>query len=138
MKTEEIVLAGGCFWCTEAIFQRLKGIKSVVSGYAGGTKPDPTYEEVSTGLTGHAECVKIEYDPKVISRDTLIKIFEATAGGPDVGPQYRTAIFPPDTKFYPAEDYHQNFYNTNTDNLYCRLIIDPKIKKLLKEFSAQT
>ena len=131
---ETLILAGGCFWCTEAIFQRLNGVKSVVSGYAGGTKPNPTYEEVSTGTTGYAECVQIEYDPEIISKEKILEVFQATLGGPDIGDQYRTEIFPPDTKFYPAENYHQNFYNNNKDYPYCRVIIDPKIKKLLAEF----
>ena len=102
---ETAVFGGGCFWCTEAVFKMLKGVKSVMPGYAGGSKPNPTYEEVSSESTGHAEVVKIEFDPKVITFEDLLAVFFATHDpttpdrqGPDVGPQYRSAIF------YTTED----------------------------------
>lgn len=169
---ETATLAGGCFWCTEAIFKRLKGVTSVMSGYSGGTKENPTYEEVCTGSTGHAESIQIEFDPGVISYDKILEIFFALHDpttkdrqGDDVGTQYRSAIFyhdeeqkrsaekiiaelnssgnyqnqivtkiAPATTFYPAEHHHQNFYDSNENHPYCRLIIDPKIKKLLDHY----
>ncbi len=162
--------AGGCFWCTEAIFKRVKGVKSVISGYTGGSIPNPTYEQVTTGTTGHAEAVNITYDPEVISYKQLLDIFWATHDptslnrqGADIGSQYRSAIFyhdqeqknqakeskeylesigkytdpivttlEPFTSFYPAEDYHQNYYDAQgAVNSYCAIVIDPKVKKLL-------
>lgn len=160
-------MAGGCFWCTEAIFKRLKGVISVVSGYAGGEMADPSYEEVSTGETGHAEAVQIKFDPKVISFGKLLDIFwvihdptTLNRQGSDVGIQYRSAIFyhnkeqksiaeeskrkddkivteiRPFTKFYTAEEYHQNYYERNKSlNSYCSIVIDPKIQKLLDKFN---
>lgn len=165
--------AGGCFWCTEAVFQRLRGVHSVVSGYAGGKMPNPSYEKVSLGTTGHAEAVQVAFDPAVISYPTLLEVFwklhdptTLNQQGADVGTQYRSVIFyhsneqkklaeasrtqleqehtysqpivteiVPFQNFYPAEDYHQNYYNTNTTNPYCRIVIDPKIQKLYKNFS---
>ena len=165
-------LAGGCFWCTEAIFKRLKGVKSVEPGYTGGHLENPTYKEVCTGKTGHAESIQIEFDPKEISFEKLLEVFFALHNpttlnrqGVDFGTQYRSAIFTHDkkqqqvaiklikklqdsasfknkivteivpfTKFYKAENYHQNYYYTNRNKLYCRIFIDPKIKKLLKNF----
>ncbi len=156
---ETAVFGGGCFWCTEAIFQRLKGVVKVTSGYAGGTMPDPGYAEVSTGTTSHAEVIKIEFDPSLISYSRLLDIFFAAHDpatlnrqGPDIGTQYRSVIFytSPDQKtaaerkmkpgfttqilplekFYPAEEYHQNYFNSNPDQPYCRLVIAPKLKKL--------
>lgn len=172
---ETATLAGGCFWCTEAIFRRLKGVKSVVSGYAGkGEKP--TYETVSTGRTGFAEAVRIEFDPKVISFERILDIFWAVHDpttldrqGADVGTQYRSAIFyhndeqreiaekskakmektgiikdeivteiAPFEKFYEAEEYHQKFYDRNIgSNVYCSLVISPKIQKLLDKFNKE-
>lgn len=172
---ETATLAGGCFWCTEAIFQRLKGVRSVTSGYAGGRRPDPSYEDVSSGDTGHAEAIQVTFDPKVISYETLLDVFWAmhdptqlNRQGADVGPQYRSVIFThtdeqrrtavaskermeksgayaqpivteivPFTNFYSAETHHQNFYNKNSESGYCRLVIDPKIQKLMKEFSKE-
>ncbi len=161
--TETAYFGGGCFWCTEAIFKRLNGVVSVISGYAGGTVENPTYEQVSTGLTQHAESVKIEFDPKVITYDQLLEIFWAihdpttlNQQGGDVGTQYRSVIFYineeqkraaksskkdsyvtqilPFSNFYTAEEYHQNFYEKQPDYPYCTLIIKPKVIKLLEKF----
>lgn len=168
--------AGGCFWCTEAIFKRLKGVISVLPGYSGGEKENPTYEEVCTGKTGHAEAIQIEFDPKVIPYEVLLDIFFATHNpttqnqqGGDFGPQYRSAVFYHDEDqkkavekkidelnnsgkfigrvvtqiilfkdFYVAEDYHKNYYERNKENNpYCNLVIDPKIHKLLEQFSSK-
>jgi peptide-methionine (S)-S-oxide reductase len=165
-------LAGGCFWCTEAIFNRLKGVTSVVPGYAASQVEDPSYEEVCTGRTGAAEATQITYDPSIITYDTLLEIFWHTHDpttlnrqGNDVGTQYRSAIFyqndeqkqsalaskealeksgaykkavvteiVPFTNFYPAEDYHKDYYDKNRSQGYCMFVIDPKVKKLLKEY----
>jgi peptide-methionine (S)-S-oxide reductase len=173
ITTETATLAGGCFWCTEAIFQRLNGVQSVMPGYAGGAVENPSYEQVSTGKTGHAEAIQIVFDPSVISYDTLLDIFWATHDptqmnrqGADVGPQYRSAVFAhsaeqkkiaeahkaalagsgkyrdpivtevvPFTTFTAAEPYHRDFYAKNPQNAYCIAVIDPKIQKLMKEFS---
>lgn len=160
-------LANGCFWCTEAVFQRIQGVEKVVSGYIGGSVKNPTYDQVTEGTTGHAEAVQITYNPKVVSFEKLLEVFWASHDpttlnrqGHDVGTQYRSAIFfhseeqkklaeesktkhQPDFKdpivteitkadvFYPAEAYHQNYYNLNsTRNPYCRVVIWPKLKKL--------
>lgn len=167
---EKATLAGGCFWCTEAIFQKIKGVTEAISGYTGGNVDDPSYEEVSGGDTGHAEAIQITFDPKLISYSDLLLIFFRTHDpttmnrqGADVGSQYRSVIFyeteaqkqeaekakaeaqkqfdnPIVTqilaldKFYPAQDYHQNYYNQNPQKVYCKLVIDPKIKKLQKDF----
>lgn len=170
---EIAVLAGGCFWCTEAIFKRLKGVIEVTSGYSGGDTESPTYESVSSGLTNHAEAIHITFDPKIISFEKLLEIFwhlidptTLNQQGNDVGTQYRSVIFymneeqkkiaeeskqktdksgmykdpivtkiEPFTKFYTAEDYHQNYFERNTDKPYCKLIINPKIDKLIREFN---
>lgn len=172
---EIATLAGGCFWCTEAVFQRLKGVEKVVSGYSGGTIDDPTYEQVSSGASRHAESVQITYDPKIISFEQILDVFwklhdptTLNRQGADVGTQYRSAIFYHDEKqketaqrskekldesglyphpavteispfvgFFPAEEYHKDFYNRNKTQGYCRLVIDPKIQKLYKEFGSQ-
>ncbi|OGM21534.1 peptide-methionine (S)-S-oxide reductase [Candidatus Woesebacteria bacterium RIFCSPHIGHO2_01_FULL_38_9] len=167
---EKATFAGGCFWCTEAIFERLKGVVSVVSGYSGGEKESPKYEDVSSSSTGHAEAIQIEFDPKVISYEDLLYIFFKTHDptqlnrqGADVGTQYRSVIFyhsdvqrklAEDTKnliqkdheskvvteilpfnnFFKGEDYHQNYYKENPNAAYCKLVIDPKITKLTKDF----
>jgi len=168
------VLAGGCFWCTEAIFKRVKGVEEVESGYANGQMENPSYEDVSSGDTGAAEAIKIHFNPKVISLDKLLEIFWATHDptslnrqGADVGTQYRSSIFYqgesqkevalkskgehknefsdnivtevlPLKNFYKAEDYHQNYYDTNKNsNSYCSLVIDPKIEKLLTKFNSE-
>ena len=158
----------GCFWCTEAVFQRLKGVKKVISGYSGGTNENPSYEDVSSGESGHAEVSQIEYDPNEISYEDLLYVFwrihnptTINQQGADVGTQYRSAIFYHDEeqkklaenskkqaqklydnkivteilpfkKFYPAENYHQDYYNKNKFYPYCQVVIDPKIKKLQK------
>jgi peptide-methionine (S)-S-oxide reductase len=172
MADEVATLAGGCFWCTEAVYQNLKGVKSVESGYIGGAVPDPTYEQVCSGATGHAEAIRITYDPAVISYADLLAIFFATHDpttlnrqGNDVGTQYRSAIFPhspeqeaearagialaqadqlnpivtavePDAPWYPAEDYHQQYWERVGDrNPYCMAVIPPKLAKLRKGFA---
>lgn len=173
---ETATFANGCFWCTEAIFQRIKGVNKVESGYSGGETPNPTYEEVCSGTTGYAEAIQIEFDPKIITYSDLVYIFFKTHDpttlnrqGNDVGTQYRSAIFYHDDNqrlvaeklkneldnqkvfenpivteitayrnFYPAEDYHKNFYQRNKSHPYCQAIIDPKVTKFLSEFSSQT
>ncbi|MEL6534552.1 MAG: peptide-methionine (S)-S-oxide reductase MsrA [Bacteroidota bacterium] len=163
----------GCFWCTEAVFQRLKGVESVVSGYTGGHTANPNYREVCDGNTGHAEVTRITYDPSVISFDELLEVFWVTHDpttlnrqGNDVGTMYRSAVFYHDEAqqkaaesskaaldregvfkspivteiteaptFYPAEDYHQNYYNENTGQGYCQFIIRPKVEKIKKVFA---
>ncbi len=165
-------LAGGCFWCTEAIFKRLKGVTSVTSGYAASKVENPSYEEVCSGRTGAAEANQITYDPSVISYDKLLEIFwhmhdptTLNRQGNDIGTQYRSAIFyhndeqkqialaskealeksgsykkpvvteiVPFTNFYPAEDYHNDYYDRNRSQPYCLVVIDPKVQKLLKEY----
>lgn len=164
---EKATFAGGCFWCTEAVFRRLKGVASVVSGYAGGDVDNPTYSQISSESTGHAEAVQVTFDSTVISYDKLLEIFWAVHDpttlnrqGNDVGTQYRSAIFyhspkqkelaekskassfvteiVPFTNFYKAEDYHQEYYEKNKDlNPYCSIVIDPKIEKLLREFNKE-
>ena len=162
----------GCFWCTEAVFQRLNGVVKVVSGYSGGHIADPTYRQVCTGETGHAEVTQIYYDPKLITFPELLEVFWKTHDpttmnrqGSDVGTQYRSVIFYHDedqknqaesykdkldksgafdnpviteiskfTNFYPAEDYHQNYYNLNPDQPYCTFVIGPKLDKFEKVF----
>ena len=172
-KLETITLGAGCFWCIEAVYQNLKGVQSVVSGYTGGQVENPTYEQICTGTTGHAEVAQITFDPAVISFEEILYVFWRTHDpttlnrqGADVGTQYRSAIFYdseeqkeiaekskaktdasdlwPDPivteisqldKFYNAEEYHQDYYKLNPNQPYCRLVIDPKIRKLKKEFS---
>jgi peptide-methionine (S)-S-oxide reductase len=173
MSTETAVFGGGCFWCTEAVFKMLKGVTSVEPGYAGGSMGDPTYEEVSSGDTGHAEVVKINFDPAVVPFETLLTIFFATHDsttlnrqGADVGTQYRSAIFyttagqkekaekfiadlerestmgghittevTPFTKFYPAEEYHRDYFARNPEQSYCQIVINPKLKKVQEKFA---
>ena len=166
MKPSEqtIVFGGGCFWCTEAVFSQLKGVSGVVSGYAGGQTPNPSYDDVCSGTTGHAEVIKITFDPQVIPLSVLLEVFLATHDpaslnqqGYDVGTQYRSIILYPDQeqlpvikkalkpgyvtevkpldKFYLAENYHQKYYDKNTSAPYCRVIISPKLQKLRREFS---
>lgn len=169
---EVATFAGGCFWCTEAVFSELEGVNSVISGYIGGKTIDPTYKEICGGETGHAEAIEITFDPEKISFGELLEIFFATHDpttinrqGNDVGTQYRSEIFyhseeqkktaedyidlmtNEDTfgkrivtkissasKFYEAEDYHQNYYNDNKTQGYCSYIITPKIEKLKKVY----
>lgn len=169
---ETATLGGGCFWCLEAIFKELRGVENVVSGYSGGSVPDPTYIEVSTGTTGHAEAVQITFDPGIISFRELLEIFftfhdptTLNSQGADVGTQYRSVIFyhTPEqrdiakkviadleaekiwdapivtqvvqfTAFYPAEEYHQNYFMRNPHQPYCRAVIAPKVVKLRRQF----
>lgn len=171
-KMDTITFGAGCFWCVEAVYQRLKGVHSVTSGYMGGKMKNPTYREVCSGLTGHAEVCQITYDPKVVSFQTLLEVFWQTHDpttlnrqGADVGTQYRSAIFvhsdeqlrqaeewksnlnakqvfpnPIVTQiesasdFYPAEDYHQDYFNQNGTEPYCQIVIKPKMDKFLKAF----
>lgn len=166
-------LAGGCFWCLEAVYDELKGVKRVVSGYAGGAVPNPTYEQVCTGNTGHAEVVQIEYDPAIVSYRDLLEIFftihnptTLNRQGADVGTQYRSAIFYHDENqkqvaeeiiaeledegafsdpivtevsaldtFYPAEEYHQDYYANNPTQPYCMVVVAPKLAKFRKKFA---
>ena len=166
MKTEKATLGGGCFWCVEAVYERLPGILSVTSGYAGGQTENPTYEQIGTGKTGHAEVVQIEYDPDKISYEKIIDLFwdahdptTLNRQGADVGTQYRSIILTanddeariakesrdraqtkfqspivteivPLEKFYPAEDYHQDFYRENPMHPYNMAVIRPKLMKL--------
>jgi len=164
---------GGCFWCTEAMFEQLRGVKKVLPGYSGGQTKNPNYKEVCTGTTGHAEVIHITYDANEVSFETLLEVFFATHNpttlnrqGADAGTQYRSVVFyhddaqkeatqnfinaldlasvydapivtelsPFDT-FYKAENYHQNYYENNKEQAYCRAVIDPKLKKFLVKFS---
>ncbi len=165
-KTEIADLGGGCFWCMEAVFERLPGVISVTSGFAGGTTPDPTYEQVCTETTGHAEVVEIVFDPAKISYSKLLEVFwqahdptTLNRQGADEGTSYRSIILYRDEKqklvaekskleaqnnfrspivteivplktFYKAEDYHQEYYDNNSDAGYCRVVIAPKLEKL--------
>ena len=171
-KLELATFAEGCFWCNEAVFQRLRGVSSVVSGYSNGHVDKPTYEQVSSGRTGHAEVIQITYDPNQISFDDLLKVFWQTHDpttlnrqGHDVGTQYRSAVFyhndeqkriaeaykkqldksgtfkspivteiTPIKNYFPAEKYHQNYFNLNPNQQYCQYVIRPKIEKFNKEF----
>lgn len=173
MAREVIIFGGGCFWCTEAVFKMLKGIISVETGYAGGSKSKPNYEEVSNGITGHAEVIKIEYNPAIVPLETLLTVFFASHDpttkdrqGNDIGTQYRSIILcdnqaqievcqkfikdlnnsselgaPITTevklleKFYPAEDYHKNYYENNKSQSYCQVVINPKLKKVQEKFA---
>ena len=170
---EVITLGAGCFWCTEAVFQRVKGVEKVVSGYAGGLVIEPSYEAICTGTTGHAEVVQVFFDPAKISLEELLEIFWGThdpttlnSQGADKGPQYRSVVFyhtsiqeelakslksqldqagvfnrPMVTEitafsnFYPAENYHQDYFNQNNAHPYCQFVVKPKVEKLQKFFS---
>ncbi len=171
-STDTATFGAGCFWCVEAVFQQLRGVKTVVSGYSGGHTINPTYRDVCNGNTGHAEVCQITYDPNVISFVELLQAFfqshdptTPNRQGADVGTQYRSAIFYHSeeqkkiaeeikrelnasgawsksicteissfTKFYPAEDYHQNYYNENGNAPYCAMVIRPKLDKFKKVF----
>jgi len=169
---EVATLGGGCFWCLEAVFQLLKGVRSVVSGYAGGRTPKPTYRDVCSGTTGHAEVAQITYDPSIVSFREVLEVFFATHDpttlnrqGNDVGTQYRSVIFfhspaqksiadetiaklnaevfdgkivtevSPLVEFFPAEDYHQNYFNDNPAQPYCQFVVSPKVAKFRKQFA---
>lgn len=169
---EHITFGGGCFWCVEGAFEYLKGVESVVSGYSGGHKANPTYEEVCTGETGHAEVVQIAYDPHIISYEQLMEVFfflhdptQLNRQGNDIGTQYRSIIFYQDEaekqkaenaiktseasgkwkgkyvtqlvkfeKFWPAEQYHQGYYEANPNQPYCSAVVGPKIAKFKDHF----
>jgi len=171
-NTEIATLAGGCFWCLEAVFDDLKGVLDVVSGYAGGSLPDPTYQQVCTGATGHAEAVQITFEPIRLTYKELLEVFftihdptTLNRQGPDVGTQYRSAIFYhspeqkataeqviqelqaenvfdrpivtellPFTQFYPAEDYHQEYFARNPYQPYCQMVVAPKVAKFRKYY----
>jgi len=173
--TERATFAGGCFWCVDAVFQPLKGVEGVVSGYIGGRRPNPSYEQVCSGATGHAEAVEIRFDPAVISYRDLLELFFAfhdpttkDRQGPDRGTQYRSAVFvhspeqhetaaavikeldaagvfpaaivtevSPATTFYPAEEYHQDYYRKNPEKGYCQAMISPKLAKLRSKYAAK-
>jgi peptide-methionine (S)-S-oxide reductase len=170
---ERATFGTGCFWCTEAVFQQLKGVATVASGYSGGHVKDPTYRDVCSGETGHAEVLQVAFDPKLITYPELLEVFWQTHDpttlnrqGNDVGPQYRSAIFyhseeqrelaehykrkldeskafpasivtqlAPFTVFYPAEEYHQNYYLDNPGQSYCSFVIRPKVEKFRKAFA---
>jgi len=169
---EEITLGAGCFWCVEAMFQQLKGVQQVVSGYSNGHTQNPTYKEVCSGHTGHAEVARITFDPKIISTEDILKIFWTTHDpttlnrqGNDVGTQYRSGVYyhteeqkelterlikefaptlwdnPIVTEikaidnYYPAEDYHQNYFNDNPNQGYCSVVVAPKVLKFKKLFA---
>jgi len=169
---ETATLAGGCFWCLEAVFLELNGVEKVVSGYSGGSAENPSYREVSTGTTGHAEAVQIFFNSEKISYKDILEVFftihdptTLNRQGADVGTQYRSAIFyhsdeqknsaenmirelqrsnlsenqivtevTPFQNFYPAEDYHKDYYKQHSNEPYCRLVIEPKVVKLRKHF----
>ena len=173
--TEYVTLAGGCFWCTEAVFKDVIGVESVESGYIGGATANPTYREVCGGNTGHAEAIRVGFDPEQVSLADVLDIFFATHDatqlnrqGNDVGTQYRSAIFPADdaqreaaeaaiaragaesprpivttiepmSEWYPAEDYHKDYLETEgRGNPYCVALIPPKLQKLRKSFAARS
>ena len=172
-NTEIATLGGGCFWCLEAVYDQVQGVTDVVSGYSGGTVPQPTYQQVCTGLTGHAEVVQVSFHPDQISFKEILHIFfgvhdptTLNRQGADVGPQYRSVIFyhddgqkdtaeavvaeleadhiwedpivtqvVPFEAFFPAEDYHQEYYQNNPWQGYCRVVISPKVAKFRKQFA---
>ena len=169
-KIEKATFGGGCFWCMEAVFERIPGVKSVVSGFSGGSVPNPTYEMVCTGLTGHAEVIQIEFDPAVLSFEKLLRFFwtahdptTLNSQGPDFGTQYRSIILyhseeqkeealkqykelmahrgrrspivtelVPFKEFFPADEYHQDYYRNHPDAEYSQTYIEPKVRKLKK------
>jgi peptide-methionine (S)-S-oxide reductase len=174
-STETATLAGGCFWCTEAIFSQLRGVTSVLPGYSGGSSANPSYEQVCTGRTGHAEAIQVVFDPSVISFHDLLLVFFSTHDpttlnrqGHDVGTQYRSAVFyhspeqqktaqevvkeisanrlwkgtivtelAPFQGFYPAEEYHRNYFARNPTQAYCQMVIEPKVAKFRHQFVAR-
>ncbi len=169
---KKATFAGGCFWCTEAVYKEIRGVGAVTSGYIGGKVPNPTYKQVCTGLTGHAEAVEIEYDPEQVPYEKLLEVFFATHDpttlnrqGADVGTQYRSGVFYHDEEqkaaaekaiaaldaakvfpnrvvtevteastFYPAEDYHQDYFENNPFQPYCQGAVAPKVAKVRKVF----
>jgi len=171
-KSQEAILGAGCFWCIEAVFQLMEGVTAVESGYSGGKIKNPTYREICSGLTGHAEVAKITFDPAVTSYEDILEVFWNTHDpttlnrqGNDVGTQYRSAVFyqnetekkvaeaykaqldaagtfgnpivteiSPLLNYYPAEDYHQNYYNDNPEAGYCQFVVRPKVEKFKKMY----
>jgi peptide-methionine (S)-S-oxide reductase len=171
-RTEVATLGGGCFWCVEATFEQLEGVERVVSGYSGGQVPQPTYRQVCSGTTGHAEVIQVHFDPERISFADLLRVFftvhdptTLNRQGQDVGTQYRSVVFyhSPDQKeqaeavireldaegvwsspivtevspfreFFPAEDYHQEYYRNNPNQPYCQVVISPKVAKFRKAY----
>ena len=171
-NSETATLGGGCFWCVEAVYLELKGVVSVMPGYSGGARPNPTYEQVCSGATGHAEVIQIVYDPSVLTYDELLEVFwtvhdptTLNRQGNDIGTQYRSVIFYHNdeqkekaehykkklnesdayknpvvteitafTAFYPAEDYHKNYYANNPNQPYCTFVVQPKVEKFRKVF----
>jgi len=168
---QTFVIAGGCFWCLDAVYRVLKGVQDVVSGYTGGTVPNPDYETVCTGRTGHAEAVAVTFDPDVIPASVILDVFftlhdprQLNRQGNDIGTQYRSAMFYADAEqerlfteardraaewwdgelvtsieplreFYPAEDYHQDFFAKNPGQGYCMAVALPKVNKIRKAYS---
>jgi peptide-methionine (S)-S-oxide reductase len=171
MPTETATLAGGCFWCLEAVYEQMEGVQSAISGYMGGHTSNPTYKEVCIGRTGHAEVVQIVFDPEITSYREILEVFftihdptTLNRQGNDVGTQYRSAIFyhsaeqrsaaegvigelsgvwrdpivtelEPAVMFYPAEDYHQHYFQNHPEQPYCAYIIDPKVRKFRQKFA---
>ena len=174
-QSQTATLAGGCFWCLEAVFDNLVGVKDVVSGYSGGHLPDPTYHEVTSGRTGHAEVVQLTFDSKEISFQEILEVFftihdptTLNRQGADVGTQYRSAVFyhtpeqnqiteqviadleaqkiwgnpiitqvAPFESFFPAEDYHQEYFTNNPYQPYCQVVIAPKVSKFRQKFASR-
>lgn len=175
MSKEIATLGGGCFWCLEAVFSQIQGVESVISGYCGGATENPTYKEVCSGASGHAEVVQITFDPALLSFRELLEVFftihdptTLNRQGNDVGTQYRSAIFyhsreqqaeaeklvtelaatyiwpnpivteiAPLDKFYPAEDYHQEYFKLHGEQPYCRAVVAPKVEKFREKFGAK-
>ncbi len=175
MNDSFATIGSGCFWCTEAVFQELKGVNSIIPGYTGGRRPNPNYEQICTGVTGHAEVIQIGFDADVLSYEMLLKVFFATHDpttlnqqGADKGTQYRSVIYYHDDAqkeiaevlkqdldnqdifaspivteisplgiFYPAEDYHLNYFKNNPEQAYCQFVVAPKVIKFRKDFSEQ-
>src|SRR3989344_1852765 len=146
-KLDTATLAGGCFWCTEAIFKRIKGVSKVISGYSGGRTENPNYDQVSQGSTGHAESIQLEFDPEIISYEKLLAIFYHSDEQKKIAQKIKAKIkkekvyaapivteILPYQNFFKAKESHQNYYDSNRNQPYCQVIIDPKIKKLMKEF----
>jgi methionine-S-sulfoxide reductase len=171
---DTITVGGGCFWCIEAVFERMNGVLKVESGYAGGKLPQPTYEQVCTGRTGYTEVVRLVYEPSVVALSTILQAFftvhdptTLNKQGADVGPQYRSVIFyhtaqqeklareiieslekekaysakivtavEPESNYFSAEQYHQNYFDTNPDVPYCQFVVQPKVDKFEKVFKA--
>ncbi|MBS1872588.1 MAG: peptide-methionine (S)-S-oxide reductase MsrA [Acidobacteria bacterium] len=171
MAEETATLGGGCFWCLEAVFNELEGVRSVVSGYAGGRRPNPTYQQVCSGATGHAEVVRVVFDAEIVTFRDILEVFftihdptTKDRQGADVGTQYRSVIFyhsedqrvtaentmremkelwdapivtqlEPTPEFYPAEDYHQEYFATNPGQPYCQLVVAPKVRKFRSKYA---